>query len=171
MIETTDGVFTLAEFQLAGLETNGLFGDPHFNLTTIDDWSFSLGFNSGSAAIDMGNPALTETEVGSQDFFNMVRILDFAIDIGASEFWMEGLTETDLKAVVVTPNPTTGVARLDAQGDYATFTILGLDGKQLATGKLINQEVNLSAFPNGVYVIRFSGTAGLAQSRVVKGSY
>jgi Right handed beta helix region len=171
LIETTDGVFTLAEFQLAGLETNGLFGDPHFNLTTIDDWSFSLGFNSGSAAIDMGNPALTETEVGSQDFFNMVRILDFAIDIGASEFWEEGLTETELKTVIVDPNPTTGIAHIDAQGEYDAFTIIGLDGKQLATGKLINHEVNLSAFPNGVYVIRFSGTGGLAQSRVVKVSY
>ena len=29
LIETTDGQFTLAEFQLAGLETNGLFGDPN----------------------------------------------------------------------------------------------------------------------------------------------
>jgi len=171
LIETTAGVFTLADFQLASQETNGLFGDPHFGFPVIDEWSFSMGFNNLSAVIDNGNPALTELEVGYQDFFNVDRILDFAIDIGASEFWMEGLAETDLKAVVVAPNPTTGIARLDAQGEYDTFSIIGLDGKELATGKLINREVNLSAFPNGVYVVRFSGTAGLAQSRVVKVSY
>ena len=155
LIETTDGVFTLAEFQLAGLENNGLFGDPNFGLVSISDWSFSLGFNSGSAAIDKGNPALTETEVGYQDFFNSTRIWGFPVDIGASEFWMEGLEETALKTVVLSPNPTTGITQLDAEGEYDRFTVVSIDGKRMMEGKLINGEVNLNALPNGIYLIRF----------------
>lgn len=170
LIETTDGQFTLAEFQLAGLETNGLFGDPVFNLSFISDDSFSMFWNVSSAVIDAGNPLHTYLECGFNDFFYSDRV-DGIVDIGASELWYEGLAETELKTVVVDPNPTTGIARLDAHDEYDTFTIIGLDGKQLATGKLINQEVNLSAFPNGVYVVRFSGRAGLAQSRIVKVSF
>jgi Right handed beta helix region len=169
LIETTDGQFTLAEFQLAGQETNGLFGDPNFDLFSISDWSFSMGFNGFSAVIDKGNPAHTETEVGYQDFFNSMRIWNFPVDIGASEFWMEGLEETTLQTVLVSPNPTTGMTQLEAEGEYDLFTVFSVEGKPLLEGKLINREVNLNLLPNGVYLIRFSGMDGLAQSRIVKG--
>ncbi|MDH4471422.1 MAG: T9SS type A sorting domain-containing protein [Fluviicola sp.] len=174
LIETTDGQFTLAEFQLAGLETNGVFGDPVFSVMQTGDWYFSLDFtnwSNPSVAIDNGNPSLSELELGDQGFFGGPRIWGIRADIGAAEFWLEGLAETNLKTLIVDPNPTTGIVHLDAHDEYDAYTIIGLDGKQLAAGKLINQEVNLSAFPNGVYVVRFSGTAGLAQSRIVKVSF
>ncbi|MES2556817.1 MAG: T9SS type A sorting domain-containing protein [Bacteroidota bacterium] len=171
LIETTDGQFTLAEFQLAGQEINGLFGDPNFDLLSISDWSFSMGFNSISAAIDKGNPNHTETEVGYADYFLSTRIWNFPVDIGASEFWMEGLEETTLKIVLVSPNPTTDIIQLDTKGEYDQFTVFSIDGKPMLEGKIINEEVNLNRLPDGVYLIRFSGIDGLAQSRIVKMSY
>ena len=171
LIETTEGQFTLADFQLAGQENNGLFGDPHFDLTTEEDWSFSMGFNNLSTAIDAGNPAFTEAEVGYTDYFSYSRFWNFTVDIGASEFWMEGLEETALQSVLVSPNPTTGISELEASGEYDRFSVFSIDGKEMLEGKLLNREVNLTTLPNGVYLVRFSGSGGLAQSRIVKVSF
>lgn len=174
LIETTDGQFTLAEFQLAGQETNGLFGDPVFSVPPINDYYFLLSYDSwlnNSIAIDNGNPSLSESDLGYSDFFGGPRIWWLPVDIGAAEFWLEGLEETNLKTVLVSPNPTTGVAQLDAEGEYDRFTVFSIEGKHMLEGKLINREVNLNALPNGVYLIRFSGMNGLAQSRIVKVSF
>lgn len=167
LIETTDGTYTLQTFQQVGSETNGAFGDPQFNTAVVDDQSFSMGFNFSPTSFNKGNPAY-EPLLNETDFFQINRVLDTRVDIGASEFWEEGLAEQTIRVLRVSPNPTVNVFALAAGDVFEHYTIRSLMGEIVAQGTIVNSEVNMSGLPQGVYLVGFSGTKGTAQSRVVK---
>ena len=167
LIQTVNGTYTLAAFQQTGQELNGLFDNPYFGNDPLDINSFRMIFNVNSLAIDHGNPSY-QPLVNELDFFGLPRLNNLPVDMGASEFWMEDLSESALTLIEVFPNPTSNDVQLISTSDFVSFTIFDLTGKMVAEGKLENKRISLANLTSGSYLIRFYGASGMAQSRVVK---
>jgi hypothetical protein len=60
------------------------------------------------------------------------------------------------------------VFRLSSDAAFEHYVIRSLTGEIVAQGTIVNGEVSMAGLPQGVYLVGFSGTGGVAQSRVVK---
>jgi len=167
LIQTANGTYTLTTFQQIGQELNGLFGDPYFGNNPLDNSSFQLIFNVNSLAIDHGNPNY-QPLVNEMDFFGAPRMNNAAVEMGAAEFYIEGLSEEQLTNTKVYPNPTTNEVQLITTATFDQYTIIDVTGNILDQGTLTNNRVSLAKLAPGSYLIRFSGTSGITQSSVVK---
>lgn len=171
LIDLLGTTYTLNDFQLLGNETSGQFADPLFDLwqsNNVDDNYFSMGFNSSSPAIDNGNPMLTETDFGYSDFYNFGRIWNYPVDIGASEFWAEGLEEYSKTLLTVWPNPATDCITIENASAYRTYQVNGMSGNCLLKGKLTGNTLSLDTLPAGLYVILLEGESTCGMGRFVK---
>ena len=65
-----------------------------------------------------------------------------------------GLTELSSQELVVYPNPTSGQIYLGGSDAYSAFVILDMKGSCVMEGKMTSRELNLSALPNGLYLVK-----------------
>jgi hypothetical protein len=77
-----------------------------------------------------------------------------------------GLGESKLDKLTISPNPTNGIASLNAPV-IGTYELLTLDGRVLESGTA-KKEYDLSTYPNGVYNLRLTTDEGSRVLKVVK---
>jgi hypothetical protein len=77
-----------------------------------------------------------------------------------------GLGESKLDKLTISPNPTNGIASLNAPV-IGTYELLTLDGRVLESGTA-KKEYDLSVYPNGVYNLRLITDEGTRVLKVVK---
>ena len=67
------------------------------------------------------------------------------------------------------PNPTTGGLMLKSEAPLRTYTLSDLQGREVAKGKLENNQIDLSNFESGVYLLRVRSVDGAVWNlKVVK---
>jgi hypothetical protein len=169
LIGTAGGELTLAQFQLAGQESNGVFGDPLI-VPYDSDESFWLANIFGSPCIDAGNPAHVPLP-GETDFFDQTRIGSYSslniVDIGATEFIIEGLAELEKKSSVVFPNPGQDMISIDSDENWEQVAVIDLSGKaQLLTA--FSEKLDISALKSGLYIVRCSNERAVSYTVFVK---
>jgi predicted alpha/beta superfamily hydrolase len=86
----------------------------------------------------------------------------WAREFGAAYEWLFGdldinaATEQQASLPRIYPNPTDSVLKIENLPALRrpTYNIYGTDGKMLAGGKLVNEEVNVGALANGIYTLQ-----------------
>lgn len=170
LLETTAGVFNLTAFQQLGYDQNSLFADPLFGYlfgSMPDDNVFSLGNVFSSPAEDNGNPDFTEEEYGEWDFYDIGRIWQYPVDIGASETWFFSLDESELTLLELYPNPAQSSIELK-NINHGEYFIFNAQGNLIKTDSLINSVIDINALCTGMYWISVISNNEKATGRFVK---
>lgn len=80
------------------------------------------------------------------------------------------LIQAELKNIVIKPNPAVSAIQLEGIKDRALVEIVSVDGKvMLSTEGFESQAIDISEFPSGVYLVRFTSREGnVAIRRLIK---
>ncbi len=78
--------------------------------------------------------------------------------------------EVSENRISISPNPVSDILTLNTRDNkVVNYTIYDIAGRQLLNGTFINtQEVDVSAWPSGIYIIRIETESGIYQEKVVK---
>ena len=82
--------------------------------------------------------------------------------------------ELDLKAILLTPNPTTGIITLtnDSEAKLKSAQLIDINGRVLKTINLeqmqSNKVMNLSQYASGIYIMRITSEKGIISKRIIK---
>jgi len=132
---------------------------------SIDGVKFTLvEMTTGYSLVDKNVPAGTYYyKLEQQDLDGKINHLD-------TKVVKVGLASNKLS---VYPNPTKGVATVDlATGAYTGYTVVGVQGNTLASGKIGNTDttvdINLASVAAGTYIIKLIGASGNTATRVIK---
>lgn len=68
--------------------------------------------------------------------------------------------ENTLQALIVYPNPTTGIVYVSSQSDISGYAVYGIDGRKIMNGIPENNEINLSKLPSGLYLMQIQDGYG-----------
>ncbi len=75
----------------------------------------------------------------------------------------------DLESLALWPNPTTGIVNLGWESQEAPeYVVTDALGRVLQSGSLVAGQIDLSAFPKGVYFLNLKTENGMRAERVVK---
>ena len=118
---------------------------------------------SGDAAVTVGTMYQIERE-------NITSLSPFAVGSGE----VSGINEVEAISAQIYPNPVQTVLNSVATFDEATTAqVVDITGNVLYTQNVdgtgtLNHTIDFSAFPNGVYFVKYSNTKGTSSYRVVK---
>ncbi len=173
LIGTDTSVYTLADFQNAtGLELNSISGDPDFNdpegnITPGNLEDDFVSFNANSPIIDNGDPNYAPFE-GETDFYGHMRVVNNRVDIGAAEKEVLSISELDASPDwSVAPNPAQELIYLPFSGNER-YVITGLNGRELARGNCLGQEIGVGELASGTYIVTVYTEKGPQTCRFVK---
>lgn len=79
-----------------------------------------------------------------------------------------GIAEFNLPQVVLYPNPTTGLLHIQCAQPWQSATVQDVTGRLLLTQTHPTTELNLSALPAGVYLVKVFFEDGVVVRRVVR---
>ncbi|MCC6816926.1 MAG: T9SS type A sorting domain-containing protein [Saprospiraceae bacterium] len=76
--------------------------------------------------------------------------------------------ESEQRSIVAFPNPTSGILYIDSKlSDNMSFLLFSLDGKRYDL-KLLKNSLDISRFPNGVYILIVQSSNSRFQMKVMK---
>lgn len=91
-------------------------------------------------------------ETDKQVTFNNISIQGVAETLAVDHNTISNLT--------LYPNPVTDIIHVIYQSGELDYTIYGIDGRKIQDGKLINNEINLSQLPSGLYMLQLQDESG-----------
>ncbi|ESU24169.1 hypothetical protein FEDK69T_06050 [Flavobacterium enshiense DK69] len=91
-------------------------------------------------------------ETNKQVTFNNISIQGVAETLTTDENTISNLT--------LYPNPVTDIIHVISQSGELNYTIYGIDGRKIQDGKIINNEINLSQLPSGLYMMKIQDELG-----------
>jgi hypothetical protein len=141
------------------MEVNGFDRtDAYIMSYANNEWDADM--QTGSAATQVGDMWQMERE-------NVVTEGPFALRDGS----VTGIDENVVVAEIY-PNPVQNVLNVNAASDEATtLNLMDVAGNVLHTESLngaANQQIDFSAYPNGVYFLNYTNSKGTSSYRVVK---
>lgn len=126
-----------------------------------NDWeSEAIALPNASATYQIGFDAISYDATGDGVYVDDVWV-------GNN---VDAVVEAQAMAVAVMPNPTNGKIVVNANVSDGSVTVLDLVGKQVASGVIVDgrAEIDLSAFADGVYMVRISGDDGVTTVKIIK---
>jgi len=82
------------------------------------------------------------------------------------------INEKHLPSFDIYPNPTNNFVNIHLQNvkhiDCVTVEIVDMFGKTLLTKKLVDEKINISYFPNGIYFIQLRTEEGVITKKIIK---
>lgn len=120
--------------------------------------SFSTILNGMPSSGELFIRMIAKNDVDSSAWSKTVRV---EID--------EGLSANELMKDVVSvyPNPTNGILNIESHQAIEQLDVMDVSGKVVFTKSISNEKsVNLSALPNGFYMIRFQASGGLKYQKI-----
>ncbi|MEZ4738644.1 MAG: GEVED domain-containing protein [Flavobacteriales bacterium] len=125
-----------------------------YRLRVLNHWG-SDGVNSTNGSGPCG-----PYEYGNYDEFTLQVV-------GAA-----GITDKSIAPVVLSPNPTSGIFRIEAEVPYEQLTIMSIDGRSIldqgANSNATTTVLDLSAEAAGLYTVRYETALGMQVMRLVK---
>jgi len=133
---------------------------------------YTFEWNTGETVASLGDLPIGSYDVTVTDALGCVDNVAFEVDFGTDAEDPEGL----LASLSVSPNPTAGLLnlRLDLnESSELTATIYDLTGRELLRHDLgrsrqVNESLNLSNLPSGVYLLRVNTGLAARTVRVVR---
>lgn len=159
-------------FQENTYGANNLVGiNPQFqnfangNFKTVRN---SPGHNFGNAAL-YNNVSLV-TAANSQDLAGKPRLFNNLIDLGAYEIQetLLGTVENENKDFSIYPNPVIDEMHITKVSSDATYSIVNLNGQQIAEGKVVNNQLDLRTLEKGVYIITIEDKGEIINHKFIK---
>lgn len=99
--------------------------------------------------------------VNGQQTRCLVKYTGVDIQDSCSKVYPVGFAEQDLQhqsnKLVIYPNPTTGIIRIDGEISLFQFEVFDLIGNSVKSGMTSTRSIDLSSLPQGAYVVRLSG--------------
>lgn len=125
----------------------------------VDEWTTeTIALPEASATYQIGFDALSHGGDG-------IYIDDVRVGNGVAS-----VSENNEVAAWVSPNPTNGKIVVNANISSGNLVVFDMVGKQVLTDKIVDgiAEFDLSAFADGVYMVRISGEEGVTTVKIIK---
>ena len=165
-------------YEATGDDAEDLVFDPTYQFETdINvigyDWK-TFSFGIGSFVITDSLAYFIKTPHG--DYWKLVMTgfggsANGDIMFTKEKIGIANITKTDVTAMTVYPNPTTGSLRIDSPETLETVSVYNYDGQLVfTTNEVINTiEINLANLPNGMYLLKTMTENGqIATQKIVK---
>jgi hypothetical protein len=151
-------------------------GSPNWTTTGLSPNSFSINnnyqrietdFSAVSAANDnpdfqvrlrFTGPNMT-ADTGERVTFNNISVEGVAVTLP--------VPDNAIPDFVVYPNPVTDVLHVALPSTQAYYKIFGIDGKMIQSGKMESDEINMTHFPSGMYLLRLQTDEGKTTVRKI----
>lgn len=91
-------------------------------------------------------------DTGERVTFNNISVEGVAMTLTTND--------NEIADFVVYPNPTTSVIHLLHQSGTLNYKLLGIDGKMIQNGKTIDNEINITPLPSGLYLLHLQTEDG-----------
>ena len=151
-------------------------GSPNWITTGLTPNSFSINnsykrietdFSSVTTANDnpdfkvrlrFNGPNMT-ADTGERVTFNNISVEGVAVTLS--------IPDDAIPDFVVYPNPVTDVLHVALTSSQAYYKIFGIDGKMIQSGKMESDEINMTHFPSGMYLLRLQTDEGKTTVRKI----
>jgi hypothetical protein len=145
-----NGYSTFEAYQNAtGGDANSGYGNPLF--TDVGSFDFSL--QSGSPAIDAGDPNFVAGQ-DETDFAGISRVMD-VVDCGAFEYDKTiSVDELSIHEVLVYPVPASSYLKIEGIGNVEGVEVYSIDGQRISGIKYEQGNMNIEHLQAGLYVLR-----------------
>lgn len=111
----------------------------------------------------------------------MIKAIDNVfLNVNSEEFTIHstmGVADVNQSELLIYPNPSTGIfnIELDTKASQVRYSVFNLEGKLISsnivnpTGGKVNQKLNLSHLPNGVYILQVvNGSETISQKLIIR---
>lgn len=153
------------EFTSVGQDLNGMaveFDLPHNGSganvlwRAFDTLRFVFEVTSGTQIIPAGDTVINNSVYGDVRMRRCTRIPGSSqlMPIVIRTYPGVGLEEAEVSSWKLYPNPSTGIITIEGSEEGASWSVLDLMGRELMTGKLEGDELNLTELNTGFYFIR-----------------
>ena len=72
----------------------------------------------------------------------------------------EEISNEDKKTITLSPNPTVDEVTINSISEFESYQISSLGGSVVDTGKILNNKINLSNLPSGIYFVKLISEEG-----------
>lgn len=156
----TDGQFTVYQ-STYGKDEHSLHEDP----ILLDPIHSDFHILNNSPCVDSGLEGISAI-----DFDGFPRPFGNGFDMGAYEYWYEGIeTPTNSSYLVFFPNPCQTYLKL--KGTFPgiwKYKIVGMNGEKLTSGVLSNTlEISIDNLPNGLFWLEVSNSKQFKQGKFI----